>query len=116
MLRLLATLLAFTAIQLSQPLTAGTVSLVDIDGAIGPAQAHYVVRAIDTAHDRGDDAIVVRIDTPGGLDGSMREIIQRILASEIPVIGYVAPQGARAASAGTYILYASHIAAMAPAT
>ncbi|MCK9505360.1 MAG: nodulation protein NfeD [Porticoccaceae bacterium] len=116
MLRLLATLLAFTAIQLSQPLTAGTVSLVDIDGAIGPAQADYVVRAIDTAHDRGDDAIVVRIDTPGGLDGSMREIIQRILASEIPVIGYVAPQGARAASAGTYILYASHIAAMAPAT
>src|SRR5690606_38552891 len=116
MLRLLITFLAYTAIQLFQPLAAEAVSLVDIEGAIGPAQSDYVVRAIDTANRRGDEAVVLRINTPGGLDSSMREIIQRILASEIPVIGYVAPQGARAASAGTYILYASHIAAMAPAT
>ncbi len=89
---------------------------VEIDGIIGPQTADLVTRSIDRAAARGMEAVILRMDTPGGLDTSMREIIKAILASPLPVITYVAPQGARAASAGTYILYASHIAAMAPAT
>jgi membrane-bound serine protease (ClpP class) len=93
-----------------------TVALVEIDGPIGPATSDYVVRALEQAHAQGVSAIVLRIDTPGGLDTSMREIIQAVLSSPDAVIGYVAPNGARAASAGTYILYATPLAAMAPAT
>lgn len=94
----------------------GPVVLLTIDGPIGPATSDYVFRGLNAARERGARAIVLRIDTPGGLDTSMREIIQAILSSPVPVIGYVAPSGARAASAGTYILYASHLAVMAPAT
>ena len=94
----------------------GTVTLLQIQGAIGPATADFIVRGIETAEESNATLIVLEMDTPGGLDTSMREIIQGILASEVPVATYVWPQGARAASAGTYILYASHIAAMAPAT
>ncbi|MES2564813.1 MAG: nodulation protein NfeD [Pseudomonadota bacterium] len=92
------------------------VIVVNIDGAITPASADHVVRGIHKA--ARDDAalIVLQLDTPGGLDTSMRAIIKAVLASRVPVITFVAPDGARAASAGTYILYASHIAAMAPAT
>lgn len=89
---------------------------LDIDGVIGPAVHDYVKRSFAKAQVQQARVIILRINTPGGLDVSMRDIIQDIIASPIPVIGYVAPGGARAASAGTYILYASHIAAMAPAT
>jgi membrane-bound serine protease (ClpP class) len=93
-----------------------TAVVLTIDGAIGPASADYVKRGLARAQERGAAAIVLQIDTPGGLDTSMREIIRAILACPVPVLGYVAPAGARAASAGTYILYASHVAAMTPGT
>ncbi|MCK4869413.1 MAG: nodulation protein NfeD, partial [Alphaproteobacteria bacterium] len=87
-----------------------------VDGPIGPAVADYIHRGIDKAVEDGATVIILQMDTPGGLDTSMRDIIKDILASPIPIIGYVGPPGARAASAGTYMLYASHVAAMAPAT
>lgn len=89
---------------------------MDLSGPIGPASADYFSRTLARAATLEAQALVVRMDTPGGLDGAMRDIVQAILASEVPVIIYVAPGGARAASAGTYILYASHVAAMAPGT
>ena len=92
------------------------VVLVKIDGAIGPATADHLHRALALAAKLKAQLAVLQIDTPGGLDASMRSIIKDILASPVPVATYVAPNGARAASAGTYILYASHIAAMAPAS
>ena len=95
---------------------APAVAVLTIKGPIGPAVADYVNRGIEKALEQGASAIVLKMDTPGGLDTSMREIIKDILASPVPVIGYVGPRGARAASAGTYILYATHVAAMAPAT
>lgn len=108
---LIATLAAAQA-----PDGARTAYRVDIDGAIGPATANHVTRAIETAAARDGALLILRMDTPGGLDASMREIIQAILASPVPVAVHVAPSGARAASAGTYILYSAHIAAMAPGT
>ena len=87
-----------------------------IEGPIGPATTRHVEKMIDLAAERRAEALVLRLYTPGGLADAMRDVIAEILASPVPVIGYVAPPGAHAASAGTYILYASHIAAMAPAT
>jgi membrane-bound serine protease (ClpP class) len=95
--------------------TERVATLIELNGPIGPAMSRFVERSLQAA--AGDSALVIlQMDTPGGLDTAMRDIIKAILASPVPVVSYVAPAGARAASAGTYILYASHFAAMAPAT
>ncbi len=93
-----------------------TALVLRIHDAIGPATSDFFVRTLEAAHESKTGVVVLELDTPGGLDASMRDMIRAILASPIPVVTFVAPSGARAASAGTYLLYASHVAAMAPAT
>jgi membrane-bound serine protease (ClpP class) len=90
--------------------------LLDVQGPIGPATADYLIQSLEKSSERNAELVIIRMDTPGGLDASTRDIIKAILNSPVPVATFVAPGGARAASAGMYILYASHIAAMSPAT
>ena len=94
----------------------GKAVIIDVQGPIGPATRDFVTRSIDEAASRDATLLIIRLDTPGGLDASTRDIIKAILNAPVPVATWVAPEGARAASAGTYILYASHVAVMSPAT
>lgn len=95
---------------------SGLALALEVRGTIDPASRDFILRGLAQAQERNAIVAILKLDTPGGLDSSMRDIIQAILASPVPVIGYVAPDGARAASAGVYLLYACHLAAMAPAT
>jgi membrane-bound serine protease (ClpP class) len=115
---LAASLLLLAPRVLAQPQRPerGPVLLVEATGIIGPPIAHHIENAIAAAEARDAEALILQINTPGGLETSMRDIIEDILDSRVPVIGYVAPAGGRAASAGTFIMYATHVAAMAPGT
>ena len=109
--------LPLIAILLTSAVHAGDTALrLEIKGAIGPATSDYIVKGIEHAREINAALIIIEMDTPGGLDSAMRDMIKAILNSPVPVATFVSPRGSRAASAGTYLLYASHIAAMAPAT
>jgi membrane-bound serine protease (ClpP class) len=118
---LVITVVALSALALGAPQArgqelAGSVVQLKLDGVVDPFVADYIEENVATAQEQGALAVLITIDTPGGLDSAMRQITQAILNSRVPVIGYVSPEGARAASAGTFILLSTHVAAMAPAT
>ncbi|HVF15284.1 MAG TPA: nodulation protein NfeD, partial [Steroidobacteraceae bacterium] len=116
MLLVVAFLCANIAAQDAPVAESKTAVVLEISDAIGPATSDFFMRTLASARERKLALLILEMDTPGGLDSAMRDMIRAILASDVPVVTYVAPSGARAASAGTYLLYASHIAAMAPAT
>jgi membrane-bound serine protease (ClpP class) len=101
---------------LSVPVAAGAVPLIELEGPIGPVTAELVTDALEDAARASEPAVVLRINTPGGLDAAMRRIVQAVLASPVPVIAWVGPSGARAASAGLFVVAAAHLASMAPGT
>ncbi|MFA7669013.1 MAG: nodulation protein NfeD [Burkholderiaceae bacterium] len=106
-------LLIFSQPQAQSP---DNVVVLEVRGTISPATSEFIIQGIDKAEASGAGLLVLEMDTPGGLDASMRAIIKRMLSANVPIAVYVAPGGARAASAGTFILYASHVAAMTPAS
>src|SRR6185295_5915107 len=110
-----ALVLALTVGTATKSLAAG-VGFIEIKGAIGPATATYIARAIDVAAKRHDVCLIIQLDTPGGLLDSTKDIVQKFYASPIPTVVYVAPSGANAGSAGTFITMAADVAAMAPNT
>ena len=116
LLGLLAAPFAASAQAQATTVAPGSVAVVRARGVVNPTLAHFIGRSIDQAEVDRATTVVIELDTPGGLDSSMRQIIQRILASNVPVFVYVSPPGARAGSAGVYIAYAAHVAAMAPNT
>ena len=114
--RLSLALIASCLLSVCGAAAAGTALRLEVKGGIGPATRDYVLNGIEYAQETAAEIVIIEMDTPGGLDSAMRDIIKGILGSSVPVVTYVSPSGSRAASAGTYILYASHVAAMAPAT
>lgn len=113
---LLVAFLLFFVPSLFSKETAKEVMVITVDGVINPVSSEYIAKSIRKAVKRGAEALVIELDTPGGLDTSMRSIVKDIVSSEVPVVVYVAPSGARAASAGVFITLAAHVAAMAPGT
>jgi membrane-bound serine protease (ClpP class) len=112
----LVTLAAVLMLGCAAHLYASQVGLIQINGPIGPATASYISRAVDAASDRGDECLVIQLDTPGGLIASTEDIVKKIYTSRVPVVVYVSPSGAGATSAGTFITLAADVAAMAPNT
>src|SRR5207248_4212829 len=108
--------LVFWLVCVSAGFATDNVSLIDIDGAIGPATASYISRSIDEARARNAQCLIIQLNTPGGLLDSTQKIVQSFLGSPVPVVVYVAPTGATATSAGCFITIAASVAAMAPAT
>lgn len=108
--------LFLAAISFASPAFAGQVHYLNVDGIVNPVMSEFIIKSIETAAKENAEALVIQLDTPGGLDLSMRDIVKAILSSDVPVVVYVAPAGSRAASAGVFITYAAHIAAMAPGT
>lgn len=103
-------------ISISSPVFAGNIHYLNVDGIVNPVMSEFITNGIRDAVKENAEAVVIQLDTPGGLDLSMRDIVKAILSADVPVIVYVAPAGSRAASAGVFITYAAHIAAMAPGT
>jgi len=98
------------------PAYGQTIHYLHVDGIVNPVMAEFIIKSIENAAKEKAETVVIQLDTPGGLDLSMRDIVKAMLSSDVPIVVYVAPSGSRAASAGVFITYAAHIAAMAPGT